>query len=225
MDGRPNLWHSTGMGKSWKYEGVLENLEGGHTFQQAARCSRLSRQAVWKHIKRSPEFCEAVTVAREKGRKVRDYLIWVRHPFSWATPVYEQGAGRRAAPSLRLLSKVKPPILTPMCGHAPSWRKIEVVTLPKMGMVSRCHGKSATSSKTFGKRASRSLRAARGVIESLNTPQSRFRPSFRDAMATMPRLIWNATLPKKSTSPSHEKTLRQRSHPPCTELSPQRALE
>lgn len=81
------------MDKSWNYRCVLANLEKGHTFQQAAKCSRLSRQAVWKHIKRSPEFCEAVSVAREKGRKDREYLIWVRHPFRGLRPPTGKGHG------------------------------------------------------------------------------------------------------------------------------------
>ena len=81
------------MNWSWKYSSVLNRLTQGHTFEQAARSSRLSRQAVWKHIKRSPEFSEAVAVAREEGRKVRDYLIWFRHPFRGLRPPTGKGHG------------------------------------------------------------------------------------------------------------------------------------
>jgi hypothetical protein len=81
------------MNKSWNYEGVLMKLSQGYTFEQAARCSTISRQAVWKRAKRSPEFREAVASARETGRKVREYLIWIRHPFRGRRPPTGKGHG------------------------------------------------------------------------------------------------------------------------------------
>ena len=36
----------------------------------------------------------------------------------------------------------------------------------------------------------------RGVTGNMSTPQSRFRPSFRDATAMRLKFIWTATLPK-----------------------------
>lgn len=87
------------MNKSWNYRGVLVKLSEGLTFEEAARCSIVSRQAVWKHMKRSPEFREAVAVAREKGRRVREYRIWIRHPFRGMRP--PTGKGRGGVPRFR----------------------------------------------------------------------------------------------------------------------------
>jgi hypothetical protein len=81
------------MNWSLDYRGVLMRLEHRYTFHEAASCSRLSRQAVWKHMKRSQEFREAVLAVREAGRKLREYRVWVRHPFRGLRPPTGKGHG------------------------------------------------------------------------------------------------------------------------------------
>lgn len=93
MDGMADFGQSIAMNKSWKYLVVLEGLMRGCTFQQAARRSSLSRQAIWKRMKRDAAFSQEVTVAREEGRKLREYLIWVLHPFRGRRPPTGKGHG------------------------------------------------------------------------------------------------------------------------------------
>jgi hypothetical protein len=93
VDGWLEFRQSVVMDKSWNYRGVVKRLAIGFTFEEAARCSSISRQAVWKRIKKSPDFREAVEVAREAGRKVRDYRLWIRHPFRGKRPPSGKGHG------------------------------------------------------------------------------------------------------------------------------------
>jgi hypothetical protein len=77
----------------WKYQGMLRRLEEGCTFQQAAECANLSRQAVWKHLRTSPEFREAVALALEKGCNERAFRAWLYHPFRGKRPPTGKGHG------------------------------------------------------------------------------------------------------------------------------------
>jgi hypothetical protein len=72
---------------------ILQRLAEGYTFQQAAESGDVSRQSVWKRMKSSPEFADAVIAAREAGKGEREFRIWLRHPFRGKRPPNGKGHG------------------------------------------------------------------------------------------------------------------------------------
>jgi hypothetical protein len=94
------------MDLDWRSQSILRRLEEGYTLQQAAIAGKISRQAIWKRMKSSPEFAEAVVVAREVGKDEREFRMWLRHPFRGrrpptskahgGKPVFTYGVGARS---------------------------------------------------------------------------------------------------------------------------------
>jgi predicted DNA-binding transcriptional regulator AlpA len=78
---------------SWRYRSVVHYLEQGLNFREAAQLGGVSRQAIWKRMNANPEFAQAVTTAREKGRKEREFRTWLRHPFRGRRPPTGKGHG------------------------------------------------------------------------------------------------------------------------------------
>lgn len=75
------------------YRQILMWLESGRTYREVAKFSNLTRRAIWKHMKRSPEFRHALIDAREKGKKSRRYTLWLQHPFRGKRPPTGKGHG------------------------------------------------------------------------------------------------------------------------------------
>ena len=72
---------------------ILYKLREGCTNGEAARLAGISRRALVKRIQKSPEFREAVSLARDQGMEEREYLLWLRHPFRGLRPPTGKGHG------------------------------------------------------------------------------------------------------------------------------------
>jgi hypothetical protein len=81
------------MDLDWRSQSILRRLEEGYTLQQAAIAGKISRQAIWKRMKSSPEFAKAVVAAREKGKEERMFRLWLHHPFRGKRPPTGKGHG------------------------------------------------------------------------------------------------------------------------------------
>lgn len=77
----------------WRAQITLQKLEEGCTMREAATAAGVTRQAIHKRQKLSPEFCEAVAAAREVGEAERKYRLWLRHPFRGKRPPTGKGHG------------------------------------------------------------------------------------------------------------------------------------
>lgn len=65
----------------WKGRVILDKLEEGQTFGEAATAAGMTRQGVWWRMAAHPDFAQAVAEARETGAEERRYRAWLRHPF------------------------------------------------------------------------------------------------------------------------------------------------
>jgi hypothetical protein len=77
----------------WRGTVILCKLREGCTFREAATAAGITRQAVLKRVNASPEFAEAVALAREAGKGERTYRLWLRHPFRGMRPPTGKGHG------------------------------------------------------------------------------------------------------------------------------------
>jgi hypothetical protein len=77
----------------WRGRVILDKFAEGLTFRETAKAVGISRIAIWKRMKRSPEFAAAVGEAREKGKAERTYRLWLRHPFRGLRPPMGKGHG------------------------------------------------------------------------------------------------------------------------------------
>lgn len=74
------------MNTPWRYAVALRKLCEGLNNRQAAEIAGLTRQSLWKRMKASPEFAEAVAQAREAGKHEREFRAWLFHPFRGRRP-------------------------------------------------------------------------------------------------------------------------------------------
>ena len=72
---------------------ILRCLRMGATYRNAAEVAGVTRQAIWKRMRASPEFAEAVEEARKEGKDEREFGIWLRHPFRGRRPPTGKGHG------------------------------------------------------------------------------------------------------------------------------------
>ncbi len=77
----------------WRGRLILRKLEEGCTIRESAAAVGISRQAVLKRQNASPDFTQAVAVARETGKAERTYRLWLRHPFRGKRPPTGKGHG------------------------------------------------------------------------------------------------------------------------------------
>ncbi len=88
----------------WKAHLILAKISEGMVFREVALAVGISRQAVLKRVKKSPEFAAAVAMAREAGADERRYRKWLNHyrrglrpPHGRSTrsvPLFRYGGGR-----------------------------------------------------------------------------------------------------------------------------------
>lgn len=93
MDEKPNLGHFRPMEFDWRGTVILSKLRDGCTIRESAAAAGISRQAVLKRKKVSPDFEQAVVAAREAGREERTFRLWLRHPFRGKRPPTGKGHG------------------------------------------------------------------------------------------------------------------------------------
>ncbi len=77
----------------WRGRVVLTKLAEGCTIDEAGCAAGITRQAILKRRVASPEFAEAVRVARETGKAERTYRRWLNHPFRGKRPPTGKGHG------------------------------------------------------------------------------------------------------------------------------------
>lgn len=77
----------------WRGTVILGKLREGCTIREAAAAVSITRQAVLKRKNASPEFADAVALARETGKGERTYRLWLRHPFRGKRPPTGKGHG------------------------------------------------------------------------------------------------------------------------------------
>lgn len=77
----------------WRGRVILRKLEEGCTIRESAAAVGISRQAVMKRKNVSPDFAQAVAVAREAGKDERTFRLWLRHPFRGKRPPRGKGHG------------------------------------------------------------------------------------------------------------------------------------
>jgi hypothetical protein len=78
MDKTPLLGQPRSMEFDWRGTVILCKLREGCTIREAASSVGITRQAVLKRVNVSPEFADAVSLARETGREERTYRLWLR---------------------------------------------------------------------------------------------------------------------------------------------------
>jgi len=61
------------MNFDWRHRIILAQLAGGGTYGEAATAAGIARQNVWKRMQASPEFAQAVAVARQACQDERRY--------------------------------------------------------------------------------------------------------------------------------------------------------
>lgn len=93
MDEMPDWGYCYPMEFDWRGTMILCKLREGCTMREAASAVGITRQALLKRMNVSPEFKEAVSLARETGREERTYRIWLRHPFRGKRPPTGKGNG------------------------------------------------------------------------------------------------------------------------------------
>ena len=81
------------MNLDWKGQVILMKLAEGCIVREAAAAAGITKQAVTKRIKTSPEFAAAVVAAREQGREEWTYRRWLAHPFRGKRPPTGKGHG------------------------------------------------------------------------------------------------------------------------------------
>ena len=81
------------MKTQWRQQCILGQLAQGHTNKIAAQVASISRMTLWRWMDSSPEFAEAVAVARETGKEERTFRLWLRHPFRGKRPPTGKGHG------------------------------------------------------------------------------------------------------------------------------------
>ena len=77
----------------WRGTMILCKLREGCTIREAAAVVGITRQAVLKRKNSSPEFADAVALARETGKEERTFRLWLRHPFRGIRPPTGKGHG------------------------------------------------------------------------------------------------------------------------------------
>jgi AcrR family transcriptional regulator len=82
--------------QTWQTGLIVRRLAEGATFPEAADAAGVNRATVWRWCRSSPEFAQAVVVAREAGKDEREYRLWLRHPFRGLRP--PSGKGTRFKP-------------------------------------------------------------------------------------------------------------------------------
>ena len=81
------------MNFDWRGRLILRKLEEGCTIRESAAAVGITRQAVMKRKIASPDFSNAVSAAREIGKKERTFRMWLRHPFRGRRPPAGKGHG------------------------------------------------------------------------------------------------------------------------------------
>jgi hypothetical protein len=81
----------------WRMNLILRMLASGNTLGEAATASGVHRQSLLRWRWESPEFAQAVVVARETGAIERRYRVWLRHPFRGRRPPAGKGHGGKPA--------------------------------------------------------------------------------------------------------------------------------
>lgn len=64
----------------WRQRTILTKLAEGFTYPESASAAGVSRISVWHWCKSSPEFRNAVALARDTGKDERTFRLWLRHP-------------------------------------------------------------------------------------------------------------------------------------------------
>jgi predicted ArsR family transcriptional regulator len=77
----------------WKARLILAKISEGLVFREVALAVGISRQAVLKRMKKSPEFAAAVAQARETGKPERPYRLWLTHYRRGLRPPTGRGHG------------------------------------------------------------------------------------------------------------------------------------
>ena len=72
---------------------ILRLFEDGMIYRDVAETLRISSQAIEKRMKKSPEFAEAVRIARESGRESREFSLWLCHYRRGKRPPTGKGHG------------------------------------------------------------------------------------------------------------------------------------
>ncbi len=81
----------------WRGRVILTKLSEGCTFRESAAAAGISRQALLKRKNVSPDFAQAVALAREAGKDEFVYRRWLNHPFRGKRPPTGKGHGGRPA--------------------------------------------------------------------------------------------------------------------------------
>jgi hypothetical protein len=77
----------------WRHRIILTKLGEGCTYPESASAAGITRQGLWKRIKASPDFAQAVAAAREVGKAERTFRLWIRHPRRGLRPPTGKGHG------------------------------------------------------------------------------------------------------------------------------------
>ena len=81
------------MNYDWRARTILSRFAAGSTYVEAASAGGISKQALLKRMKVSPDFSQAVAAARKEGEAERVYRLWLRHPFRGKRPPTGKGHG------------------------------------------------------------------------------------------------------------------------------------